>query len=122
MKKTILLLSAAVVLSGALVPAQAYAAKKKVKKTVVKKTQKKVETPATPTFTEWHDLQVNEVNRLPMHTHFFAYENESKALKGKPAESANYLSLHGDWRFRWVEHADQRPVGFEAESFDDSSW
>ena len=40
MKKTILLLSAAVVLSGALVPAQAYAAKKKVKKTVVKKTQK----------------------------------------------------------------------------------
>ena len=122
MKKTILLLSAAVVLSGALVPAQAYAAKKKVKKTVVKKTQKKVETPATPTFTEWHDLQVNEVNRLPMHTHFFAYENESKALKGKPAESANYLSLHGDWRFRWVEHADQRPVGFEAEGFDDSSW
>ena len=122
MKKTILLLSAAVVLSGALVPAQAYAAKKKVKKTVVKKNQKKVETPATPTFTEWHDLQVNEVNRLPMHTHFFAYENESKALKGKPAESANYLSLHGDWRFRWVEHADQRPVGFEAEGFDDSSW
>ncbi len=21
-----------------------------------------------PTFTEWHDLQVNEINRLPLHT------------------------------------------------------
>ncbi len=26
-----------------------------------------------PTFTEWHDLQVNEINRLPLHTLHFAY-------------------------------------------------
>ena len=26
---------------------------------------------AQPTFTEWHDLQVNTLNRLPMHTNFF---------------------------------------------------
>ena len=35
-----------------------------------------------PTFTEWNDQQVNEVNRFKLHTHFFAYENVDKALKG----------------------------------------
>lgn len=33
-----------------------------------------------PTWTEWHDQQVNEVNRFPMHTSFFAYENNQQAL------------------------------------------
>jgi beta-galactosidase len=35
-----------------------------------------------PTWTEWHDQQVNEVNRFPMHTNFFAYENEGRKAKG----------------------------------------
>ena len=35
-----------------------------------------------PTFTEWHDLSVNNVNRFPVHTSFFAYENRNAALKG----------------------------------------
>ncbi len=122
MKRTILLLSAAAMVGGLLAPAQAWAAKKKVKKTAARSVQKKAEAPAVPTFTEWHDQQVNQVNRLPLHTTFFAYENERAALKGKPAESANYLSLHGDWRFRWVANADERPQDFWAEGYDDSSW
>lgn len=35
-----------------------------------------------PTFTEWHDLQVNDINRFPLHSDFFAYESLQKALKG----------------------------------------
>ena len=35
---------------------------------------------AEPTFEEWHDLQVNEVNRFKIHTTYFAYENMYKAL------------------------------------------
>ena len=38
-----------------------------------------------PTFTEWHDMQVNEINRFPVHTVFFAYENEELAFEGKKA-------------------------------------
>ena len=30
---------------------------------------------AQPTFTEWHDLQVNTLNRMPMHTNFFPFKN-----------------------------------------------
>ena len=75
-----------------------------------------------PTFTEWHDLQVNEVNRFPLHSHFFAYESREAALKGDAKASANYLSLNGDWKFKWVRNADERPQDFFAPSLDDSSW
>ena len=75
-----------------------------------------------PTFTEWHDMSVNNVNRCPLHTSFFAYETRDAALKADRKSSANYLSIEGDWRFQWVENADQRPTDFFRTDFDDSSW
>lgn len=52
-----------------------------------------------PTFTEWHDLSVNNVNRFATRTSFFAYENREAALKGDRDKSSNFLSIEGDWRF-----------------------
>lgn len=75
-----------------------------------------------PTFTEWHDMQVNEVNRYPMHTSFFSYESLDKALQGNKIVSGNFLSLDGDWKFNWVPNADQRPQNFYKLDFNDSSW
>ena len=75
-----------------------------------------------PTFTEWHDLEVNEVNRLPMHTTFFAYENETLARQHDMTQSKRFLSLHGNWKFRWVEHADQRPADFFHTDLNDADW
>jgi len=74
------------------------------------------------TMTEWHDLQVNEVNRYPMHANFFGYENQTLALAGDKTRSANFLSLEGTWRFQWVANADQRPADFYRMGFDDSTW
>ena len=76
----------------------------------------------TPTFTEWQDLQVNAVNRFPLHTQFFAYENRDLALKGVKTESSNFLSLDGKWKFKFVENADQRPTDFYKTDIDDSTW
>ncbi|MDD6541522.1 MAG: glycoside hydrolase family 2 TIM barrel-domain containing protein, partial [Prevotella sp.] len=75
-----------------------------------------------PTWTEWHDQQVNEVNRFPMHTSFFAYENNQQALAGDITRSANYLSLEGPWKFLWVANADQRPTDFYKTDLNDSDW
>ncbi len=75
-----------------------------------------------PTWTEWHDQQVNEVNRFPMHTSFFAYENGQKALAGDITRSANYLSLEGPWKFLWVANADQRPTDFYKTDLNDTNW
>ena len=62
----------------------------------------------TPTYTEWHDLQVNEINRLPVHTTFFAYESEALALGRDKTKSSNYLSIDGKWRFNWVTRVGAR--------------
>ena len=75
-----------------------------------------------PTDTEWHDLQVNEVNRLKLHTNYFAYESAEKALAGDPKASANYLSLNGTWKFHFAEAPNKRPSGFFETSYDDAAW
>ena len=74
------------------------------------------------TFTEWHDLQVNDVNRFPMHTHFLAFEDEALAMKGDIAKSTRFVSLHGTWKFHWAENADQRSTDFFRTDLDDSKW
>ena len=75
-----------------------------------------------PTMTEWHDLEVNSVNRYRLHTNFFAYENKDRALKGDMSKSDNYMSLDGIWKFKWVETPDSRPTDCFGTSYDDSSW
>ena len=74
------------------------------------------------TFTEWLDPAVNSVNRLPMHAHYFAYESAAAAQAGIPEESANYLTLHGLWKFDWVADADSRPTDFWRVDFNDRGW
>ena len=100
--------------------------KKKTKKSAhtqrAQKTKEDADTMRVPTFTEWHDLQVNQTSRFPLHTSFFAYENDRVALKGDPRQSACYMSLHGDWKFQWVENADQRPQDFYSLAYNDSLW
>ena len=76
----------------------------------------------TPTYTEWQDQEVNEVNRFPVHATFFAYETKSKALQGEMERSANYLSLEGPWKFKYVENADQRPTDFYKTDLNDTQW
>lgn len=75
-----------------------------------------------PTDTEWHDLQVNEVNRLKLHTNYFAYESAEKALAGDRKASANYLSLNGKWKFHFAEAPNKRPSGFFETGYDDAAW
>ena len=87
-----------------------------------------------PTYTEWHDLQVNAINRFPLHTNFFTYpaddwvsEKDGKIvskdiLHMNKTESKYFLSLDGTWKFNWVANADQRPTDFYKKDLDDSKW
>ena len=75
------------------------------------------------TFKEWQDPQVNEVNRAPMHTRYFAYANLQEAQEAVPEHSRNYLSIHGKWKFLWVKDASNRlTLNFWKEDYDDSYW
>lgn len=70
-------------------------------------------------FKEWLDPEINAVNRAPMHTNYFAYESADAAMQGKKAQSTNYMTLNGTWKFSWVRNADQRPTDFWKVGFND---
>lgn len=74
------------------------------------------------TMTEWRDMEVNEVNRFPLHATVFPYEND-EAAKHDMTQSARFLSIDGTWKFRWTENADDPlPENFFDKNFDDSAW
>ncbi|MDE6528837.1 MAG: DUF4981 domain-containing protein, partial [Muribaculaceae bacterium] len=71
---------------------------------------------------EWLDPTVNEVNRAPMHTSYFAYSPKDDPEAGKQ-NSVNYYPLDGTWKFFWVESGDQPvPEDFFKASCNDSGW
>ena len=74
------------------------------------------------TFKEWQDPNVNSVNRLPMHTAYFAYENADAAAAGTKEKSSNFMSLNGPWKFNWVRNLDSRPTDFWKKDFNDKGW
>ena len=71
---------------------------------------------------EWQDPKVNQINRAPMHTNYFAYETEDAALKGDKEKSSNFMTLNGAWKFSWVRNADARPTDFYKTDFNDKGW
>ncbi len=71
---------------------------------------------------EWQDPRKNEVNRLPMHADFFAYESQQLASRGDKEQSANYMTLNGTWKFHWVKDSDARPLDFWKTDYNDRGW
>lgn len=74
------------------------------------------------TFKEWQNLEVNQVNRLPMHAPLFPYLTEEEAMAGSREKASNFLSLNGTWAFDWVDEVSMRPVDFYRNDFNDKSW
>ena len=76
----------------------------------------------------WCDPSVNEINRKMDVAHYFAYESEALAQQSQTpkantkAKSSRYLSIEGQWKFHWVESANERPEGFYVVKYDDSKW
>ena len=68
---------------------------------------------------EWQDPTVNHVNRMPMHTSYFAFAPGEEFVA---EESSNYLTLNGKWKFNWVEDSDMRPLDFFRTDLNDKGW
>ncbi len=71
---------------------------------------------------EWLDPAVNQINRAPARTAYFAYPCEKCAREGVKAEAANFMSLNGLWKFNWVKDQTERPVNFYKTDFEDRHW
>ncbi|MFE0178713.1 glycoside hydrolase family 2 TIM barrel-domain containing protein [Streptomyces sp. NPDC059002] len=72
---------------------------------------------------EWNaDPRVFQVNREPARARLVPYASASEALRGDLTRSPYYRSLNGRWAFHWARNPEQRPVGFEADEYDDTRW
>ena len=71
---------------------------------------------------EWQNPEVNQVNRMEMRTSFFGYETPEIAKTGNKSLSKNYLSLKGNWKFKFAPTPDQRPKNFFSSNYDDKAW
>ena len=74
------------------------------------------------TFKEWQDPLVNSVNRQPMHSAYFAYENSDAAKAAVKENSSNFMSMNGPWKFNWVKDQTSRPKDFFRTDFNDKGW
>ncbi len=77
---------------------------------------------AAPQIIPWQNPGVNQINRLPMRSSFFAFETIGAARVGDRAASQRFLSLNGAWSFHWSRNPGERPAGFENPAYDISSW
>ncbi len=71
---------------------------------------------------EWLNPEVNAVNRAPMHTNYFAFENKELAKEGHKENSQNYMSLNGTWNFNHANSPDARPIDFWKINYNDKGW
>ncbi|MFA5301185.1 MAG: glycoside hydrolase family 2 TIM barrel-domain containing protein [Bacteroidales bacterium] len=70
----------------------------------------------------WQDPGLSQVNRAPMRTSYFAYENLPLALSGKKDSSAMFKDLKGLWKFAWTHHAEGGYSDFQQPEYDDRAW
>lgn len=66
------------------------------------------------------DPEYTSHHRRAMRTDYFAYPADEHVQH--PQASRHYLSLHGLWRFHWVEHRGQEPRDFYRVDYDDKAW
>ncbi len=71
---------------------------------------------------EWQNHKINEINREPMHTNYFAYESLEAALEGNREQSENFMTLNGLWNFNFVTDAQARPLDFFEVDYNDLGW
>lgn len=70
----------------------------------------------------WQDPFINQVNRMPMHTHHFAYESTEAADRNMPEASKRFLSINGTWDFYFQWDADQMLKGFYKPEYSIADW
>ncbi|MBQ9558741.1 MAG: DUF4981 domain-containing protein [Bacteroidaceae bacterium] len=70
----------------------------------------------------WLDPNVNRVGTELPRASFFAYESQELAKSGDKTSSSRFLTLDGQWKFRFDTHHYDAPAGFEALDYDDSAW
>jgi beta-galactosidase len=71
---------------------------------------------------DWENPEVFNINREDPHASLISFPDEKSALEAIKANSPNYKSLDGLWRFKCVNTPDQRPYWFFKDDYDTRDW
>ncbi|MGA2407401.1 MAG: glycoside hydrolase family 2 TIM barrel-domain containing protein [Bacteroidales bacterium] len=71
---------------------------------------------------DWENPEVFNINRETPHASLISFADEQSALEAIKANSPNYKSLDGIWKFNWVKSPDQRPFWFFKDDYDTRDW
>ena len=73
---------------------------------------------------EWDDPSVIQVNTEKPRATFIPFADKESALANidYPKRSPRYMTLYGEWKFRWSAAPADRPEGFFATDFVDAEW
>ncbi len=70
----------------------------------------------------WENPEVFNIGQETPHANLFPYPDIAFLLQNKKEHSPLYKSLNGNWKFRYVDTPNERPKGFQEDSYDVSSW
>jgi Beta-galactosidase/beta-glucuronidase len=71
---------------------------------------------------DWENPEVFNINREEPHASLISFPDEASALEAIKANSPNYKSLDGLWKFNCVNSPDQRPFWFFKNDYDTRDW
>ncbi|MBN2862798.1 MAG: DUF4981 domain-containing protein [Bacteroidales bacterium] len=71
---------------------------------------------------DWENPEMFGQNKEAPHASLISFNDEAYALEGIKANSSNYLSLDGIWKFNLVNAPDNRPYWFFKDDFDTRRW
>ena len=71
---------------------------------------------------EWQNQNAVGLNKIEPHSYVWPYADKESVDPLKFDESPWFMSLNGEWKFRWTKNPDNRPQGFQAPDYDTSAW
>jgi beta-galactosidase len=71
---------------------------------------------------DWENPRVSAINTEPPHATLVPFPSRDEALRLRPAQSPNVMSLNGRWKFTWSPRPADRPITFFRADFDDATW
>lgn len=71
---------------------------------------------------DWENHLVFDINKEAPHATLFSFTDAEAALVNKKEASTRFLALNGQWKFRFDEHPNQRPLDFFRDDYDVSGW
>jgi beta-galactosidase len=71
---------------------------------------------------DWENPRVSSINTERPHATFVPFPSRDEALRLRPEQSPNVLSLNGQWKFQWSPRPADRPLAFFRADFDDAPW